>query len=75
MNMIGVLGIVVFQWGTGVILDHFPGALPGTFTARGYFVSFAAVSIAMAVGLSALRDLGTTPFESGEPSDSEGKAA
>ncbi len=75
MNMIGVLGIVVFQWGTGVILDHFPGALPGTFTARGYFVSFAAVSIAMAVGLSALRDLGTTPFEYGEPSDSEGKAA
>lgn len=75
MNMIGVLGIVVFQWGTGVILDRFPGALPGTFTARGYFVSFAAVSIVMAASLYALRDLGTAPFEPDGPSDAHERAA
>jgi len=63
MNMTAVLSAVVFQWGTGFIIDHFPGVVPGTFTAQGYFAAFLAVSCAMTASLLALRPLGNTPLQ------------
>jgi len=62
MNMTAVLSAVVFQWGTGFIIDHFPGAVPGTFTAGGYFAGFLAVACAMAASLLALKPLGSEPL-------------
>jgi len=62
MNMTAVLSAVAFQWGTGIIIDHFPGEAPGTFTAAGYFAGFTVVAVAMAASLLALRPLGREPL-------------
>jgi MFS family permease len=62
MNMTAVLSAVVFQWGTGIIIDHFPGEAPGTFTAAGYFAGFTVVAFAMAASLFALHPLGREPL-------------
>ncbi|MBL3539008.1 MFS transporter [Aminivibrio sp.] len=62
MNMTAVLSAVVFQWGTGIIIDHFPGGTPGTFTSAGYFAGFTVVACAMAASLLALRPLGREPL-------------
>lgn len=63
MNMTAVLSAVAFQWGTGIVIDHFPGALPGTYTAEGYFAGFTAVVCVMAASLFALRSLGEEPLQ------------
>lgn len=63
MNMIAVLSAVVFQWGTGIVIDHFPAVQPGTYTADGYFAAFLLVSYAMAASLLAIRSLGKAPLK------------
>ncbi len=35
MNMMAVLSAVVFQWGTGIVIDHFPAGQPGCTLRRG----------------------------------------
>ena len=62
MNMVAVLSSVVMQWVTGIVIDFFPGKVPGTFTAAGYTAGFSAVSIAMALSLLAFRSLGREPL-------------
>jgi MFS family permease len=62
MNMIVVLMAVVFQWGTGVIINFFPAAVPGTYTASGYLAGFGVVLIAMATSLFSLRLVGKRPL-------------
>lgn len=62
MNMVAVLSSVVMQWMTGVVIDFFPGEVPGTFTSAGYMAGFTAVSIAMVLSLFALRPLGREPL-------------
>ncbi len=63
MNMIAIFAAVLFQWGTGIIIDRFPAALPGTYTAEGYFAAFAAVACAMSASLLALPMFGREPLE------------
>jgi len=66
MNMIAVLSAVVFQWGTGIVINRFPAGQPGVYTAEGYFTAFLLVSCAMAASLLALRSLGREPLKQGE---------
>lgn len=63
MNMIAVLSAVIFQWGTGIIIDRFPAGQPGVYTTEGYFTAFLIVSCAMATSLLALRSLGRDPLK------------
>ncbi len=63
MNMMAVLSAVVFQWGTGIVIDHFPAGQPGVYTAEGYFTAFLLVSCAMAASMLALPTLGKEPLK------------
>jgi len=63
MNMMAVLSAVVFQWGTGIVIDHFPAGQPGVYTAEGYFTAFLLVSCAMAASMPALPTLGKEPLK------------
>ena len=63
MNMMVVLTAVIFQWGTGLIINWFPGPAAGTYDASGYMAAFLAVSAAMGVSLLSFRMLGRTPME------------
>ena len=63
MNMMAVLSAVVFQWGTGIVIDRFPAGQPGVYTAEGYFTAFLLVSCAMGASLLALPALGKEPLK------------
>lgn len=65
MNMIAVLSAVVFQWGTGIVINRFPAGQPGVYTAEGYFTAFLLVSCAMAASMLALPTLGKEPLKQG----------
>ncbi len=54
MNMIVIFVVVLFQWGTGILINLFPGAQPGEFTERGFLVCFLVVALFLAVSLLAL---------------------
>ena len=62
-----VLTAVVFQWGTGLIINLFPSLAPGVYSAEGYRAGFLAVTGVMALSLLALRMLGKEPMD-GSPS-------
>ena len=62
MNMTAVLSGVAFQWGTGIIIDFFPGDAPGTFSAHGYLAGFSVVTVAVIASLLSLRPMGREPF-------------
>lgn len=55
INMLVMITVILFQWGTGGLLDLFPGAQPGTHTHEGYLVTFAVVIAAIAAAAPALR--------------------
>ena len=57
MNMLVVGTAVAFQFGTGWIINRFPGALPGTYDATGYLVCFGGIVALLFASLSALRVL------------------
>ena len=57
MNMLVVGTAVAFQFGTGWIINRFPGALPGTYDAAGYLVCFGGIVALLFASLSALRVL------------------
>ncbi len=57
VNMLVMVSVIVFQWGTGAILGHFPGLRPGTYSQLGYLVTFGAAIAAIALSLSALRGM------------------
>ncbi len=62
MNMTVVLTAVVFQWGTGIIINAFPSVAPGLYSPEGYRAGFFAVTGAMTLSLFALRMLGKEPL-------------
>jgi hypothetical protein len=57
MNMLVIFIAVLFQWGTGIIINLFPGARPGEFTSRGFFVCFFFVTVLILGSLLALYPL------------------
>jgi len=57
MNMLVVGTAATFQFGTGWIINRFPGAIPGTHDATGYLVCFGIILALLAASLSALRAL------------------
>ena len=64
LNMTVVLTAVVFQWGTGLIINLYPSLAPGVYSPEGYRAGFLAVTAAMALSLLALRMLGKEPLGS-----------
>jgi predicted MFS family arabinose efflux permease len=54
MNMIVIFIAVLFQWGTGIIINFFPGERPGEFTPQGFFVCFLLVTVLILGSLAAL---------------------
>ena len=65
MNMIAVLSSILFQWGTGVVIDLFPAEHPGVYTAEGYFTAFALVTVSVFLSMLAFRPLGLDPLKPG----------
>lgn len=57
VNMLVMVTVIGFQWGTGAILGRFPGAGPGSYSDLGFLVTFGAAIAAMAASLLALRGL------------------
>ncbi|NLB83072.1 MAG: hypothetical protein GX791_02370, partial [Synergistaceae bacterium] len=64
MNMTVVLTAVVFQWGTGLIINLYPSLAPGVYPPEGYRAGFLAVTGAMGLSLLVLRMLGKEPLGS-----------
>ncbi len=62
LNMTVVLMAVVFQWGTGLIINLFPSVAPGVYSPEGYRAGFLAVTGVMVLSLLALRMLGKEPL-------------
>jgi len=54
MNFFVFVCVIVFQWGTGVILQNFPGMTEGIYTHEGYMVTFTVVTVLALVSLFAL---------------------
>lgn len=40
INMLIYLGVIVFQWGTGAVLDLFPAGAPGYYKEEGFLLGF-----------------------------------
>ena len=38
--MLIYLGVIVFQWGTGAVLDLFPAGTPGYYKEEGFLLGF-----------------------------------
>lgn len=57
MNMIVIFVVVLFQWGTGILINLFPGGQAGEFTERGFLVCFLIVVVLLAGSLPALPPL------------------
>jgi len=65
MNMVAVLSSILFQWGTGVVIDLFPAEHPGVYTAEGYFTAFVLVTVSVFLSMLAFRPLGLDPLKPG----------
>lgn len=57
VNMMVMVTVIAFQWGTGAILGHFPGVATGSYSALGFLATFGAAIVAMALSLFALGGL------------------
>lgn len=66
-NMLIILTLVLFQTVTGLIIDRFPGALPGVYLNRGYIAAF--VPVLLSIVLSTFSVL---PIRSFRPQDGRG---
>ena len=64
LNMTAVLTAVVFQWGTGLIINLYPSLAPGVYPPEGYRAGFLAVTGAMILSLLVLRMFGKEPLGS-----------
>jgi hypothetical protein len=50
VNMIVFITVIVFQWGTGVVMNLFPGSEPGTYTPKGFLVAFTLTTAILVAG-------------------------
>ncbi len=57
MNMIVIFVVILFQWGTGILINLFPGGRAGEFTEDGFLVCFLIVTLLLAGSLPALPPL------------------
>lgn len=57
VNMMVFVAVILFQWGTGVIMNHFPGPEPGTYTHLGFLVAFSFTTILILAGAPFLRNI------------------
>lgn len=61
MNLFTFTGVIIFQWGTGFILQFFPAAQKGVYTSEGYLITFGIVVILVLTSLIAVKFL--KPFD------------
>lgn len=54
VNMLVMVAVIVFQWGTGAILGRFPGTQPGSYSPLGFLVTFGAAIAVVALSAMAL---------------------
>jgi len=54
MNFFVFVCVIVFQWGTGVVLQNFPGLNEGVYTHEGYMVTFTIVAVIALLSLFAV---------------------
>jgi len=55
--MIVIFVVILFQWGTGILINLFPGGRAGEFTEDGFLVCFLIVTVLLAASLPALPPL------------------
>ena len=61
MNLFTFTGVIIFQWGTGFLLQFFPAAQKGVYTGEGFLKTFGVVVVIVLLSLVAIRFL--RPFE------------
>ncbi len=54
VNMLVMVAVIVFQWGTGAILGRFQGSQPGSYSPLGFLVTFGAAIAVVALSATAL---------------------
>jgi hypothetical protein len=57
INMMVFVAVIFFQWGTGVILNLFPGAEPGSYTRSGFLVAFGITVLLILAGSPFLKEI------------------
>jgi MFS family permease len=57
VNMLVMVSVIVFQWGTGAILGRFPGAGPGSYPPLGYLTTFGLAIALVAASSLAFRGM------------------
>lgn len=61
VNMLVMVSVIAFQWGTGAILARFPGAAAGSSSPRGFLVTFGIVIALVAASSLAFRGMRRFP--------------
>lgn len=54
MNLFNFLVVIIFQSGTGYLLNWFPAGVPGTYTAKGYLIVLGSVTVTLLLSLTSL---------------------
>lgn len=57
VNMMVFVTVILFHWGTGAIMNLFPGTGPGTYTPRGFLVAFGITTLLVLAGSPFLRNI------------------
>lgn len=57
VNMMVFVTVILFQWGTGIVMNLFPGAEPGTYTEKGFLVAFGLTTLLLMTGSPFLKPL------------------
>ncbi len=50
VNMMVFVAVIIFQWGTGTVMNLFPGNRPGTYTEEGFLLAFGLTTLLLAAG-------------------------
>ena len=45
INMLLYIGVIIFQWGTGVVLDFFPAFSAGCYREEGFLIGFGVIML------------------------------
>ena len=69
MNLLNFTGVILFQWGTGAVISHFPGISAGTYSATGYNITFVIVIILVFLAFSGIP--GLKPFDRADPKEGQ----
>ena len=55
--MMVFVAVILFQWGTGIVMNLFPGSGPGTYTEKGFLVAFGLTTLLLLTGSPFLQSL------------------